>query len=295
MSRAESCRQPRFEDQDTGQITGNITTWTENRSWRYGYQAKLSHLTDEVLGGRHDLKVGIQYVRPRRRHHHRQQRPVSHQQQDREADDRHDAAALSRRRRPRKSIGTYFDDTLPLWQRRHQLRRALRLQQGDVSRTAGPRCSGQPTGQMSPANDDVYHWNTFSPRVGINYKVNDSGKTVVKAHYGRYYKLLEASEFRAAVPSVTTLFNFTGDFGGPRTNISPVAAANLRIDPNFKSPYNDQFIVQLEQQLRGEPRPAGELRAQERRRLRRLAGHRRAVRLRCRTSTTRVSTRPGRP
>jgi hypothetical protein len=102
---------------------------------------------------------------------------------------------------------------------------------------------------MSPANDDVYHWNTFSPRVGINYKVNDSGKTVVKAHYGRYYKLLEATEFRAAVPSVTTLFNFTGDFGAPRTGISPVAAASLRIDPNFKSPYSDQYILQFEQQL----------------------------------------------
>jgi hypothetical protein len=102
---------------------------------------------------------------------------------------------------------------------------------------------------MSTANDDVYHWNTFSPRVGINYKVNESGKTVVKAHYGRYYKLLEASEFRAAVPTVTTLFNFTVDAAGNRTNISPVAAASLRIDPNFKAPYNDQFIAQLEQQL----------------------------------------------
>ena len=39
--------QPRFEDQDTGQITGGISSWDENRSWRYGYQAKLSHLTGE--------------------------------------------------------------------------------------------------------------------------------------------------------------------------------------------------------------------------------------------------------
>jgi hypothetical protein len=109
--------------------------------------------------------------------------------------------------------------------------------------------TGNPTGEMSPANDDVYHWSTLSPRVGINYKVNESGKTVVKAHYGRYYKLLEASEFRAAVPTVTTLFNFTLDAAGNRVNLSPVAAANLRIDPNFKAPYNDQFIVQLEQQL----------------------------------------------
>ena len=72
--------------------------------------------------------------------------------------------------------------------------------------------------QMSAANDDVYHWNTFSPRVGINYKVNESGKTVVKAHYGRYYKPLEASEFRPAVPSITPLFNFGFDAAGNRDN-----------------------------------------------------------------------------
>ena len=29
----------------------------------------------------------------------------------------------------------------------------------------------------------------------------------------------------------------------------PTAAANLRIDPNFKSPYSNQFIAQLEQEL----------------------------------------------
>jgi hypothetical protein len=51
------------------------------------------------------------------------------------------------------------------------------------------------------------------------------------------------------VPSITTQFNFTLDAAGNRTNIVPVAGANLRIDPNFKSPYSDQYIVQLEQEL----------------------------------------------
>ena len=79
---------------------------------------------------------------------------------------------------------------------------------------------------MSPANDNVYHWNTFSPRVGINYKVNDSGKTVVKAHYGRYYKALEATEFRAAVPSITTVVQVHASTR-PATaiNVVPVPAA----------------------------------------------------------------------
>ena len=89
---------PRFEDQDTGQITGDITN--------VGREPQLAlRLSGEAVapdrrgsrGGSHDLKVGIQYVRPRQRQPHRQQRPVSRPTADREADDRHDAAALSRR------------------------------------------------------------------------------------------------------------------------------------------------------------------------------------------------------
>ncbi len=239
---------PRFEDQDNGLITGNISQWTENRSWRYGFQTKLSHLTGNVLGGTHDWKVGFQYVG----HgadtltgnndlfltYNVTRRPTTGTTQL-----PYHASSLAR------SLGMYADDTYRLGNAVINLGVRYDYSKGLFPPLPFLDAFGNPTGQMSPANDDVYHWNTVSPRVGINYKVNESGNTVVKAHYGRYYKLLEASEFRAAVPSVTTLFNFTVDAAGNRTNISPVAAANLRIDPNFKSPYNDQFIVQLEQQL----------------------------------------------
>ena len=52
--------QTRYEDQDTGLITGGITNWAENRSWRYGYRQAVA-LTDRLLGGSHDLKLGLQY------------------------------------------------------------------------------------------------------------------------------------------------------------------------------------------------------------------------------------------
>jgi carboxypeptidase family protein/TonB-dependent receptor-like protein len=239
---------PRFEDQDTGQITGDITSWQENRSWRYGLQAKLSHVTGEVLGGTHDLKVGFQYVG----HgadtvtgnndlfltYKNTGRPTTGTTQL----PYHASSTAS-------SVGTYVDDTYRLGNVAINLGLRYDYSKGMFPGLPFLDASGNPTGKMSPANDDVYQWNTFSPRVGINYKVNDSGKTVVKAHYGRYYKLLEAAEFRPAVPTVTTSFNFTLDAAGNPVNISPVAAANLRIDPNFKSPYNDQFIAQVEQQL----------------------------------------------
>ena len=109
---------------------------------------------------------------------------------------------------------------------------------------------GLPTGEMSAANDDVYHWHTVSPRVGVNYRVNASGTTLLKAHYGRYYKALEAGEFRPAVPSITPAYSFTLDSAGNRTNIVRISSnANLRIDPDFKSAYSDQYIVQLEQEV----------------------------------------------
>jgi hypothetical protein len=239
---------PRFEDQDTGQVTGNITTWVENRSWRYGFQTKLSHITGEVLGGTHDLKVGFQLVghgadtvtgnNDLYLTYSTSGRPTTGTTQL-----PYHASSTA------ESMGTYVDDTYRLGKAVVNFGVRYDYSKGMFPALPFLDAAGKPTGEMSPANDDVYHWNTFSPRVGINYRVNESGKTVVKAHYGRYYKLLEASEFRGAVPTVTTLFNFTVDAAGNRTNISPTPAANIRIDPNFKSPYSDQFIAQFEQQL----------------------------------------------
>ncbi|OLB61247.1 MAG: hypothetical protein AUI11_10505, partial [Acidobacteria bacterium 13_2_20CM_2_66_4] len=196
--------QPRFEDQDTGSITGGISQWTENRSWRYGFQTKVSHLTGQL---------------------------PYHQ------------GAMAR------AMGLYVDDTYRVGNAVINLGVRYDYSKGLFQALPFLDALGNPTGKLSPANDDVYHWNTFSPRAGINYRVNSSGRTVVKAHFGRYYKLLEAAEFRPAVPSITTLNTFTLDAAGNRTNIVPTAAASLRIDPNFKSPYSNQFIAQLEQEL----------------------------------------------
>ena len=52
------------------------------------------------------------------------------------------------------------------------------------------------------------------------------------------------------MPSITPAFDFTFDAAGNRTNFVQTSSnANLRIDPDFKSAYSDQFIVQIEQEL----------------------------------------------
>jgi Carboxypeptidase regulatory-like domain/TonB-dependent Receptor Plug Domain len=239
---------PRYEDQDTGFITGGITNWFEQRTWRYGLQGKLTHLTDRFLGGSHDTKVGVQYT--------------GHGADNLSGpNDTYLTYSVSRRPTTgttqlpfhqgsiARSIGTYVDDTYRIGNAVINLGVRYDYSKGLFQSLPFLDPVGNPTGRSSPANDDVYHWHTFSPRAGINYRVNQSGKTVVKAHYGRYYKALEAAEFRPAVPSITTQFTFTLDANGNRTNVVPTPVANIQIDPNFKAPYNDQYIVQLEQEL----------------------------------------------
>ena len=50
----------RFNDLDTGQITGGIYSWHDGDSWRTGFNGKLSHFADKFLGGSHDFKLGVQ-------------------------------------------------------------------------------------------------------------------------------------------------------------------------------------------------------------------------------------------
>ncbi|HKB12009.1 MAG TPA: TonB-dependent receptor [Vicinamibacterales bacterium] len=239
---------PRFEDQDTGQITGGITQWTENRSWRYGLQTKVSHLTGNVMGGTHEWKGGLQFVG------HGADTVIGNND---------DFLTYSVTHRPTtgtsqlpyhqgsraQALGLYVDDTYRIGNA--VVNAGLRYDYSKGLFDALPflDAQGNPTGQESAANNDVYHWNTVSPRIGINYKVNSSGKTLLKAHFGRYYKLLEAAEFRPAVPSITTLLTFGLDAAGNRINVVPTPVANVRIDPNFKSPYSNQFIAQIEQEL----------------------------------------------
>ena len=67
--------------------------------------------------------------------------------------------------------------------------------------------AGNPTGQFAPGNSDVYHWNVVSPRIGATWKVNQSGRTVVKGYYGLLYRGIFLNDFTAAVPSVTPKYH----------------------------------------------------------------------------------------
>jgi Carboxypeptidase regulatory-like domain/TonB-dependent Receptor Plug Domain len=239
--------QTRYVNEDTGMTTGGIESWQENRSWRYGLSGKISRYTERFMGGSHDLKLGFQYG--------------GHGSDNLSGPNDTITITAGRQSRGRTQLpyhqgaearwtGVYIDDTWRVG--RATINMGVRYDHDKGLFPAFPLldATGFPTGTMSAANDNVYTWNTLSPRVGVNVPLVASGRTIVKAHYGRYYKALEATEFRPAVPSISPAFEFGIDAAGNRVNFVQVSSnANLRIDPNFKAPYSDQAIAQVEHEL----------------------------------------------
>jgi hypothetical protein len=237
----------RYTDEATGMITGGITNWTENRSYRNSFSGKLTKFVDSSLGGSHDLAVGMQYgvhgsdqlSGPNDSITTNNGRPLFGSTQL----PFHQGARVN-------WTGAYIEDTFRVG--RLALNLGVRYDYSKGSFPAFPLldAQGNETGAMSPEVDKVYDWSTFSPRLGVNFRLTEGGSSVVKAHYGRYYKELEASEFRPAVPSISPGFEFQFDAAGNRINTVQVSSnANLRIDPNMKAPYTDQYMVQYEQEL----------------------------------------------
>ena len=61
---------------------------------------------------------------------------------------------------------------------------------------------GNETALETAAVDDVFDWNVVSPRVGAAFHLTSDGHTVLKAHYGRYYRGIVTSEFESAGLSI---------------------------------------------------------------------------------------------
>lgn len=239
---------PRYIDLDTGQITGGIYSWYDGKSNKTGVNAKISHFADDFLGGSHDFKFGVQYNQGGGNYtngyndyiytyggvpaYGYTQLPFKQNGQ-------------------MKNIGAFFDDTFRIGER-VTLNLGLRY---DHSKASLPSeavldAEGNPTSTIVQGIDSLFTWNVVSPRVGFSWKLNPTGKSVLKGHYGRYYRGMVTGEFDDAAASVSPRYYFGFDARGNRTEPELVSDnSNKVVDPNFKNPYTDQFIGQFEQEL----------------------------------------------
>lgn len=96
----------------------------------------------------------------------------------------------------------------------------------------------------------VFKTNALAPRIGFAWDLGDDGKSILKAHYGRYYEALYSAYYYYMDPGafnpLTTqrIFNVSGF----KDTLTSIPGQKYAMDPNIKQPSMDQAIVGFDQQ-----------------------------------------------
>ncbi len=253
---------PHFYDLDTGLHTGGVYYWYDDKTYQATASAKISHFADDFLGSSHDFKFGVQYVNGGVHDavvgYNDYITTYNYTYTDYYGNQTTYRLAYGYQYQPfsyggtTSGIGVFFDDTVRVNDRltlnlgvRYDRNVAKIPELDDLDQT------GAPTGTRIPGRE-LYTWNVFAPRLGFNLKLTGDGKTVLKGHWGRYYRSIVTAEYSNSVgvsPHVTRAGAYdlaTGTF------IDPVVtefSQNLSIDPNYENPYTDQFIASFEREI----------------------------------------------
>ncbi|MGE0815302.1 MAG: carboxypeptidase regulatory-like domain-containing protein [Vicinamibacterales bacterium] len=238
----------RFNDLDTGNITGGIYYWYDGKSFKTAFAGKLTKYADDFLGAEHDFKVGIQYNSGGGESLNGYNDYIYTYGATPSYGYTQDPFWKGGRMR---AVGVYADDTVRVGRLTLNLGLRYDYSKGYFNAFDLLDRNENKIGR-SQAVDKLFDWTAVSPRLGATVKLNEAGTTLLKGSVGRYYRGIVTGEFDNATPSIAPRFVFDGvyDAGGNPLGTSLVSDnSNLRIDPGFENPYTDQFIVTFEHQL----------------------------------------------
>ncbi len=240
----------RYNDLDSGQITGGVYSWYDGTSDKTAVSAKMSHFADNFLGGSHDFKFGLQYNTGGHDYltgyndyiytysgtpgYGYTQLPF------------HIGGHM-------RNIGVFGDDTFRV-NSRLTLNLGLRFDNSVADFPAFDivDASGNPTGQTTPEQSSLFTWNKVSPRIGFSLKLTGDGKTLLKGHYGRLYSGVITGEFAPVGKAITPRYLFSGTYdaaGNPEGTDLVKDNSNLTLDGNYDAPYTDQYTAAFEREL----------------------------------------------
>jgi carboxypeptidase family protein/TonB-dependent receptor-like protein len=241
----------RFENRDTGGITGAIFGWYEYHANRTTVTGKGSHHATGFLGGSHDFKFGLQF----------NDAPSTGLYA---INDRVYTSSVGNVQSgygyvytPYKYGGTAtttggFVDDSALIGDRVTLNLGVRYDHTHTRSFDEPELNklGQPTGKNFQGLE-YFTWNNLSPRLGFNYKLTADGKTVLKMHYGRYYPGGVTGAFATSVPSISPVFFGNWNFAGNAfEDVELASGANNKVfSADQKPPKTDQYVVGIEREI----------------------------------------------
>jgi outer membrane receptor protein involved in Fe transport len=252
---------PGRSDQSTGISSVNGQNASKQFHNRTSLDASITHTTSALGPGTHDLKTGVQTA-------YATQRTVSARIGGVSYTDLagalyratfNDPAATGGRIR---SFGAYLQDT---WTMNDRLTLNLGLRfdstRGDVPElTSEANIEGIKGASFTPpvvrydGVPDLISFKNLAPRVGLTFRLDQSGRTVLKSAYGRFYGKLVTAMFSGISPggAVTSTREYnpvTRQYDIPISVTDP--KRNFAVDPGLDNQYTDQVSVGIERQIAG--------------------------------------------
>jgi outer membrane receptor protein involved in Fe transport len=240
-------------DSGTGIASVNATSAQRYYQNRTSIDASVSHNADNFLGGSHDVKAGLQVSDALQIDNVTVFQNVSYA-------DFNGAPDQATFRDPRstggrvRALGGFAQDN---WTITDRLTANLGLRYDHTTGTI-PEMDQfdnevrNPTGVTYPSLGTLISFDNVSPRIGLTYKLDQSGRTVAKASYGRYYGRLPVSLFANLAPGNTTSSVYRYNASTAKYDILASVTdprTNLAIDPDLENQSTDQFYVGVERQI----------------------------------------------
>jgi len=127
----------------------------------------------------------------------------------------------------------------------------------DHSRAVNPDlpaldADGRETSGVLEGAGTIYSWNVLSPRIGLNVRLDRTGRTLLRANYGRFNQGVLTGELdpisQGATSTRTMAFNTeTGDYSTHVSTVDPTR--NLSLDPKMRTPHTDEFSAAFDREI----------------------------------------------
>jgi hypothetical protein len=108
---------------------------------------------------------------------------------------------------------------------------------------------GRQTDRTIQGLGTLYVWNVISPRLGVTAKLDTSGRTMLRASYGRFIQGVltgEIGSFHPGASTVTTKGYVNGDYTAVR---AVVDRNSLLLDPDIRAPRTDEYGIGVDRQI----------------------------------------------
>lgn len=112
--------------------------------------------------------------------------------------------------------------------------------------------AGEETDRIVSGAGTMYTWNVWSPRFGATARLTGDGRTILRANFGRFYQGVLTGEIGVGHPgatAVTTRGYVAADRDYTRVVSVVNPRVNIRIDPNTRTPYTDEYGIGVDREI----------------------------------------------